>query len=535
MLCAISGEVPEVPVVSTKTGHVFEKRLILKHLEQHDSCPITGSELSVDDLVEVKSEPPVTKPRPPTLTSIPSLLSVFQEEWDTLMLETFTLKQKYQQARQELAQALYQNDASCRVIARLLKERDAAREALTNIQQHLNVGTPTTAFPQPVAQESSKPEERGSPVQGANNQTPTADAEPLQVSDQVRQVIDKTAKALSKTRKKRKVSKGLNTPDALSQFKNVNTIPSLHSSTLPGITCMAMNTSGTLLLTGGEDKQVQIYDVAKDQILTVLEGHTERITSVAWVPQGNSDESLDIILTSSVDRTVRVWHATEAQTLEYACVNTLQIHKSAVVAVVVHPSNHYFVSVGANQTWILHDAVTGKPLATTVSPSVENGQSAEHKFTCAQFHPDGVILGIGCSDGSVQVWNVNTQSVLATFNPGADPITAIAFSENGYHLATAARDYTVRVWDLRNQTNIHTIQLDPDSGTPPLTLTFDHSGSYLAVGGVDLRVYQVKVWKELAMFDDNLAPLTAVHFGDPLAHNMITACMDRSLRFYGNP
>jgi pre-mRNA-processing factor 19 len=70
------------------------------------------------------------KPRPPTVNSIPTLLSLFQNEWDALMLESFQLKQSYHQTRQELSNALYENDAAKRVIARLMKERDEARQQL---------------------------------------------------------------------------------------------------------------------------------------------------------------------------------------------------------------------------------------------------------------------------------------------------------------------------------------------------------------------------------------------------------------------
>ena len=69
----------------------------------------------------------------PPLTSIPSLLSVFQEEWDALALETYTLQQNLAQTRRELSAALYQHDAAVRVIARLTKERDEARDALSKV------------------------------------------------------------------------------------------------------------------------------------------------------------------------------------------------------------------------------------------------------------------------------------------------------------------------------------------------------------------------------------------------------------------
>ena len=106
--------------------------MIESYIADNNRDPVTGEDLAIEDLVPLKTER-VVKPRPPTLTSIPSLLSVFQNEWDAITLESYNLKLRNTQLQQELSAALYANDASKRVIARMEKERDEARDALTKV------------------------------------------------------------------------------------------------------------------------------------------------------------------------------------------------------------------------------------------------------------------------------------------------------------------------------------------------------------------------------------------------------------------
>ncbi len=52
--CSITGELAEVPVISKKSGHVFEKRVIEKYIEANQTDPINNQPLTKNDIIALQ-------------------------------------------------------------------------------------------------------------------------------------------------------------------------------------------------------------------------------------------------------------------------------------------------------------------------------------------------------------------------------------------------------------------------------------------------------------------------------------------------
>ncbi|KAL7293112.1 hypothetical protein TKK_0013265 [Trichogramma kaykai] len=496
--CAITNAVPEEPVVSPVSGHIFERSFIEKYIIDNGCDPINGIDLSVDQLIEVKTDA-CLKPNPPSATSIPNVLKDLQDEYDAVTLASFKIKQQVHASRAELQQSLYQHDSVCRAITKLTKEAASAKEALAMIKPL----TSAANIPQPsLAMEAGG--------------TATQPDEQAGITEDIIEKLQEKATVLTQERKRRgrSIPEDLSTHDTIKSFETLSSHPGLHSASTPGILALDIHGADTSrIVTGGADKNAVVFNKDTEQIVTILKGHSKKVTRVIYHP------TEDVVMTASPDSTVRVWNVDTSQTMLL-----MRTHDAPVTGLSLHPTGDYLLSSSLDHCWAFSDIRTGL-LLTKVS-----GQGSQ-PLTTAQFHPDGLIFGTGTVDSQIKIWDLKEQSNVANFPGHSGPITAISFSENGYYLATAAEDSCVKLWDLRKLKNFKTLQLDESYEVQDIC--FDQSGTYLAVCGSDVRIYVCKQWVELKTFNDHTASVTSVRFGKN-ADFIASSSMDRTFKVYGS-
>lgn len=277
------------------------------------------------------------------------------------------------------------------------------------------------------------------------------------------------------------------------------------------------------------DKVVQLFDRSTSKILASLKGHTKKVTAVVASKAVNDDSLPSFIVSSSLDKSVRVWAPNGNKTV-YGAIGNLS-SGGEVNAIALHPSDSLVASACSDGTWSIHDVSTKTP-STLLTVSLPEDAAPGTSNTAIAFHPDGNLFGVGSSDSIIRVFDSITGKCVATFpghsEIGGGAISSLSFSENGYTLASSALSSPqVKIWDLRKLSNPHSIELAAD--VTANAVKFDESAQFLAVVGSDLRVYQNKTWEQLFVADDNTAELTSVAWG-PLGKELAVASLDRTVK-----
>jgi WD40 repeat protein len=194
--------------------------------------------------------------------------------------------------------------------------------------------------------------------------------------------------------------------------------------------------NGKRIASASSDKTVQVWDALDGGNAYVYTGHSDSVYAAAWSPDGAR------IASASYDQTVQVWDASGGHPFTYTG------HASFVWTVVWSPDNQRIASAGGDKIVRIWDASSGRTLYTYTGHT-------EAIFSLA-WSPNGRYIASAGADGTVQVWDASTGMSIYTYQPYSGlPIWSAAWSPDGSRIASAGSDKTVQLWDATSGAHLY--------------------------------------------------------------------------------
>nr|XP_019705659.1 katanin p80 WD40 repeat-containing subunit B1 homolog isoform X1 [Elaeis guineensis] len=211
-----------------------------------------------------------------------------------------------------------------------------------------------------------------------------------------------------------------------------------------------------VLVTGGEDRKVNLWAIGKPNAILRLSGHTSAVESV------NFDSSEALVAAGAANGTIKLWDLVEAKV-----VCTLTGHRSNCISVDFHPFGEFIASGSLDTNLKIWD-VRRKGCIDTYK-----GHSGG--INAIRFTPDGRWVVSGGEDNIVKLWDLTAGKLLHDFKCHEGQIQCVDFHPHEFLLATGSADKTVKFWDLETfemigssgpeTSSVHSMTFNPDGET----------------------------------------------------------------------
>ncbi|GAV64223.1 WD40 domain-containing protein/DUF3337 domain-containing protein [Cephalotus follicularis] len=159
---------------------------------------------------------------------------------------------------------------------------------------------------------------------------------------------------------------------------------------------LTMNNSGTLLVSGGTEKVVRVWDPRTGSKTMKLRGHNDNIRALLLDPTGR------FCLSGSSDSMIRLWDLGQQR-----CLHSYAVHTDSVWALASTPSFSHVYSGGRDLSLYLTDLATRESLLLCTK---------EHPILQLAVHDDSIW--VATTDSSIHRWPAEVRNPQKVFQRG---------------------------------------------------------------------------------------------------------------------
>lgn len=251
------------------------------------------------------------------------------------------------------------------------------------------------------------------------------------------------------------------------QKENLNLVQSLEAHAGP-VLAMDVLPDGQMMVTGGSDSRVNLWDWKAGKIKAAFLGHTGKVTQVLFDPLQQQ------VLSGSEDSTVQIWDISSEK-----LAGTFEKHQHKKITGLARypgPSGTRVISSDDSGRIFVWDSKSQKILKELFFGSSIRSMALSQKF-------DNLI--IACEDKNIYCVEIKNNFTTFLFANHNTLINYISFSSDDQSFVTSDCDWKIRLWEGRSKKVVLTLSDHTDIVNQA---TFSHDGQTLYSCGNDRSI-----------------------------------------------